>query len=133
MLCPCHSDLLYEECCKPFHEETQFPATPLELMRSRYAAFALNLPDYIIKTMAKSHPNYDSNLDLFRESITHFSLTTDFEGLEILSTSQSGDTGIVTFKAILKSDGNDISFIEESFFIRKNGKWIYHSGKKKTL
>ena len=41
MNCSCCSGKLYEECCEPFHSKKEFPKTAEELMRSRYAAFAI--------------------------------------------------------------------------------------------
>lgn len=37
--CPCFSGKPYGECCKPFHDGKKNPQ-PVEVMRSRYAAYA---------------------------------------------------------------------------------------------
>ena len=47
MNCPCCSGKLYEECCESFHSKKEFPKTAEELMRSRYAAFAIPNGDYL--------------------------------------------------------------------------------------
>src|SRR5437867_3549203 len=45
MKCPCHSGKKYSECCEPYHQGLPAP-TPLALMRSRYAAYALQNAEY---------------------------------------------------------------------------------------
>src|SRR5580704_19616031 len=53
--CPCHSGERYAACCGPFHDGTRVPATPVELMRSRYAAFARGLGEYLVETLSADH------------------------------------------------------------------------------
>ena len=53
-LCPCYSGKLYEECCEPFHSKKEFPKTAEELMRSRYAAFAIPNGEYLWQTTLPS-------------------------------------------------------------------------------
>ena len=46
MRCPCRKKsetTTYAECCELYHLGTVMPPTPQVLMRSRYAAFALQL------------------------------------------------------------------------------------------
>jgi len=50
MNCPCCSGKEYKNCCEPFHLNKELPKTPEELMRSRYAAFAMVLPEYLVDT-----------------------------------------------------------------------------------
>lgn len=47
--CPCHSGLAYADCCQPLHEGQTAPDAE-RLMRSRYSAYALRLPAYILHT-----------------------------------------------------------------------------------
>lgn len=49
-LCPCQSGQPYQACCQPYHQQQQFPANAMLLMRSRYAAYALKNIDYIVQT-----------------------------------------------------------------------------------
>ncbi len=121
MLCPCCSGKSYAECCEPFHKGA-LPATPLLLMRSRYAAYALNLPDYIIET---THPSSKRKpLAQWREGIVQFSTHFQFTGLDILEVGE----GSVTFTAHLTHAGSDASFSEKSGFQKVEGRWLYHSG-----
>ncbi|MCP4475976.1 MAG: hypothetical protein GY821_15710, partial [Gammaproteobacteria bacterium] len=51
MPCPCRSGQLYRQCCEPLIRGQQHAKTPLQLMRSRYIAYALENMDYIEATM----------------------------------------------------------------------------------
>ncbi len=119
MICSCHSGKLYEECCKPYHEGKAAP-TPVALMRSRYAAYALCNIDYIIQT---SHPDLRKKMGS-RQELIQFSKQTSFDNLTILEA--EGDT--VTFKAHLSQNGKDISFIERSLFKKVKDRWYYAEG-----
>ena len=121
MKCPCHSGKDYNICCEPYHKQEKLPETPLILMRSRYSAYALDLPNYIIETTHPESPLYEKNLGSWTTSIHQFSKTTLFEDLVIES---SGDTH-VTFFAKLTVAGNDVSFREHSLFEKLNGRLYY--------
>ncbi len=125
--CPCHSGLPYKTCCQPLHLGK--PASNAEeLMRSRYTAYALNLPDYIIKTTHPDNPAYLSDHKKWSSELLTFSETTQFLGLEILDSHEDDHEASVTFKAILKQNGQDASFTEKSRFLKENSHWLYFSG-----
>lgn len=124
MLCPCHSGDPYTQCCKPFHDGTP-PQNALQLMRSRYAAYALNLPDYIIKTTHPKNPHYSTNTSEWRLSLEQFSKTTSFDGLTILEFQETGLEAVVVFTAHLKQAGRDCSFTERSLFEKCGQNWLY--------
>ena len=48
--CPCMSGKSYAECCEPVIRGTRKAATPEELMRSRYSAYAKAEIDHIINS-----------------------------------------------------------------------------------
>jgi SEC-C motif-containing protein len=125
MLCPCHSKQSYRECCKPFHNGTAFPSTALQLMRSRYSAYALKKFDYILATAHPDSP-YKRDLNDIRTSYQ----STLFEDLEILEFIDGDVLAYVTFRAVLTQDGKDISFTEKSLFEKINHRWYYHSGER---
>ncbi|MCI5052677.1 MAG: SEC-C domain-containing protein [Simkaniaceae bacterium] len=111
MLCPCHSQKEYKECCQPYHNGTPAPS-PLKLMRSRYSAYALGLVDYILSTqIEKVSPT----------SIKQFCAQTSFDGLEILDHGPDW----VKFHATLSQQGQDVSFTEHSLFKRINNRLYY--------
>ena len=61
--CPCHSGLRYKACCAPFHDGAHEAPTPEALMRSRYAAFALGLGEYLVRTLPSTHPDLEKPRD----------------------------------------------------------------------
>ena len=134
-LCPCHSQRLYKDCCKPFHEKA-FCSNALELMRSRYSAYALVLADYIIKTTHPLNPAYSLDPE-WKKQILEFCRSTIFEDLQILEFIPGEKEAFVTFRAILKQKNKDVSFsetsfTETSFFIKENGRWFYRNGEIKN-
>ena len=77
--CPCHSGKSYESCCQRYH--TGEPAeNALKLMRSRYAAYALNLSDYLIQTTHPNNSSYTTDLTAWKKTIDEMSRTTQFAG-----------------------------------------------------
>lgn len=125
--CPCQSGKLYRECCRLFHEG-QLPATALELMRSRYAAYALCKPDYIIQTTHPANAQFSLDTVKWSEQIRDFCLNTEFRGLKIIDFQESPQTATVTFRAHLMQNGKDGSFTEKSYFEKVGERWLYHSG-----
>ncbi len=126
-ICPCGSMQAYKTCCAPFHKGV-LPKTALELMRSRYSAYALHLPDYIIETTHLDSPFFLKDPLIWRREITEFCLHTRFEKLEILHTEEKEDKGTVIFRAHLFQGDNNVSFQEDSSFLKVNGKWLYFKG-----
>lgn len=126
--CPCGSQKKYKKCCKVFHDKIRFPVNALELMKSRFSAFATSNSDYIISTTHQSNPDFTKDLKSWREDIFNFSKNTKFEKLEILEFLDDEVESFVTFKATLFQDKNDISFIEKSRFLTVDGKWLYVDG-----
>ena len=127
-ICPCGSTKKYKKCCKPFHDKITFPKTALELMKSRFSAFAVLIADYIIFTTHENNSDYISDLKLWNQDIMNFSKNTRFERLEILDFIEGEVESFVTFKATLFQDKNDISFIEKSRFLKTEGIWKYVDG-----
>jgi SEC-C motif-containing protein len=101
-------------------------------MRSRYAAYARGLVDYVIATTDPDGPAWEgrgTDLGVWRASIQRFARGTRFTGLEILEApAPLGPTGTVTFRARLLQGGGDASFSERSRFTHRGGNWRYHSG-----
>lgn len=128
--CPCHSGKLYSECCQLFHDGA-LPQNALQLMRSRYAAYALQLPDYLINSTHPTYPGMIQNRDEWRKQILHFCRNTRFDGLQILEFQEGSPVAYVTFFAKLSQKGRDVSFTEKSRFEKVNDKWFYQTGELK--
>lgn len=125
--CPCASKALYHKCCLPYHEGA-LPENAMRLMRSRYAAYALGLADYIIETTHAEHPEFSHDREKWKQSILQFSKSTNFDHLTIDEFVDGDESATVTFTAQLRQSGSDASFSEKSSFIKENGKWFYKSG-----
>jgi SEC-C motif-containing protein len=129
--CPCGSLLKYKKCCKAFHDKSKLPKTALELMKSRFSAFAVQNADYIIFTTHKDNPDFTSDIKSWKEDILNFSKNTDFVKLEILEFVDDKIESLenfVTFKASMKQNGEDISFVEKSRFLKDGERWLYVDG-----
>lgn len=115
--CPCGSGQTYGECCQPYHQGEPAP-TPEKLMRSRFSAFVMNLPDYVKATWHSS--TRPQTLDLTDSPA--------WASLQVLSSSESGNEGGVHFRAIYRA-GKGWGYLEESStFLREDGRWYYLSG-----
>lgn len=126
-LCPCHSQRPYATCCQPIHARKKRP-TPTELMRARYAAYALGDVRFVLQTEQPNPPRTAKEQAAQRRSLKQFCQTTQFLGLQILEeTTPAAGQATVTFRATLLQDGQDASFTEKSLFEMRNGRWVYIS------
>lgn len=87
-LCPCQvspkldfltAPIAYSDCCQPYHKCIKKAENAERLMRTRYSAFVLMMPDYIIKTTL---PAQQDLLDI--EAIEKWARETPWAGLEII-------------------------------------------------
>lgn len=131
--CPCLSALPYKKCCGPLHKGNPAP-TPQALMRSRFAAYALRMTGYIMKTTHPEGAHYQADANAWHKEILEFSSATRFKGLTILDapaplnsalTENEDDEAFVTFHAKLWARNEDHSFTEKSSFRRHDGQWKY--------
>lgn len=120
-LCPCGSGVAYDRCCGPFHRGEEVAPTAEALMRSRYAAFALGLPDHLLATW---HPRT-------RPATVELDPATEWVRLEVQDTDGGGpdDTeGEVEFTAHVRERGRRGQLHERSRFVRRAGRWFYLDG-----
>lgn len=96
------------------------PKSALELMKSRYSAYATGDIKYIIKT--------SSSKDLDKSELKEFSENCEFKNLEILEFSDGEKEAFVVFKATVFCEKIDNSFIEKSRFIKAKDRWLYVDG-----
>lgn len=131
--CPCqinpssddiNAPLLYKDCCQTYHdgicnkkanEETDnaegIKADSAErLMRTRYSAFVLVKPEYIVKTTL---PAQQALLDI--QAIESWAKETDWAGLEIVAhmPKLGKRHAQVEFKAYFNTTGNVADSLEE--------------------
>lgn len=118
--CACCSGKLFSACCSPFLSRKAQPKTVKQLMRSRYAAFALGgHGQYLLDTW---HP--DTAPAVNADDLG--SVDSNWLGLDILDTTQQGDRGTVEFCArFFDEQGNPQTHRENSRFVRMKGRWYY--------
>lgn len=116
--CPCYSGKAYADCCQPLHHGLAAPDAE-RLMRSRYSAYALKLPDYILQTW---------HTDTRPATLTQ----EDLKGikwlkLQVLShTPVDADNALVKFVATFQSgQQKKEQLTEHSQFVRVNDRWFY--------
>ena len=126
--CPCNPEASYKNCCYPLHARERKAETPLELMKSRFSAYAMELPDYIMQTTHPKNSYYLSDKAKWKKLIDESYGGVLFKKLEILEHTHNNVEGYVTFKATLEKLGQDISFQERSRFIFENSNWFYLDG-----
>ena len=97
-------------------------------MRSRFAAFALGLGDYLVDTLARAHEDRAHDAVSLARALGRARETQRFLGLRIAHHVMHEDRGEVLFVARVFERGQDRSFAELSEFIREDGRWRYLSG-----
>jgi SEC-C motif-containing protein len=130
MPCPCGSGNAYAGCCQPFHQGKR-PDNALKLMRSRYSAYALCLPAYIILTTHPANPQFCRDMTQWSKKISEFCSSAEFKKLEILDFQEKVPFATVTFIAHLSQGEKDTSFIERSYFEKSKSIWLYRNGQLK--
>ena len=132
--CPCQinptSDavntlLAYRDCCQPYHDRLYYSAednkadTAERLMRTRYSAFVLIKPEYIVKTTLPAQQNL---LDI--KVIESWAKETDWAGLEIVThmPKLGKRHAQVEFKAYFKTPEGLQAHHELSAFVKTKNK-----------
>ena len=121
-VCPCGSGTTYAACCGRWHAGALHLQAPdaQALMRSRYAAYVLELPDYLLATWHASTRPADA---------LHFEPGLRWLGLEVKRHASTGpDSAIVEFVARSKLGGRAHRLHETSRFVREAGRWYYVDG-----
>lgn len=121
--CVCCSGRSFSTCCEPFLSGKDKPRSIKQLMRSRYAAYALGgYADYLRMTW---HPRNAGKLSVADLEGNDY----QWKGLEILESLQKGELGRVEFKATFSDKGGpDQVHHERSAFARHKGQWYYLDG-----
>jgi SEC-C motif-containing protein len=118
MKCYCKSNIEFSNCCEPFIKGLQQPASALELMKSRYSAYATSNLEYINKTQIEQF-NLDDLIFL-----KNWSKNSHWQHLEIIN--YTVDT--VEFKAYYIFERTQHLLHENSKFIKIENKWVYENG-----
>ena len=97
-------------------------------MKSRYSAFVVKDPKYIIKTTHKDNIDYTLDTTTWSQTILEFCNNCKFHGLKIIDFIDGEDLAYVTFTATISCQKQDQSFTEKSLFLKENNLWKYKSG-----
>lgn len=117
--CPCSSGLNYINCCAPFHQNKENPATAEALMRSRFSAYALHLIDYLVATTHTSVRHLHQKIEIKKWATSNTWLRLEIcEALE----------DIVEFKAYFQHNKQHHVHNERSTFKQEQAKWYYLKG-----
>lgn len=134
--CPCGSGLSYEACCQPFHLGKKLPESAEELLRSRYSAYALVIPEYIVDT---NHPEAPENqgVDVLKAT-RQAARMQQFEGLDILRHEPGAQVdrceishrvrysmAVDDPRLVLQGGRRKYLRSERSVFVRENNSWLY--------
>jgi SEC-C motif-containing protein len=125
--CPCSSGKIYRECCEPFHLGHAKPQTAAQLMRARYAAYAMSTVDYLYET---SGPRVQKDFDA--ASTKNWSQSALWTGLEIIKEHKGAadDTvGVVEFIAHYTVKEKSFDHHEIATFEKHNGNWFFVDGR----
>lgn len=118
--CYCCCNKSFENCCEPFILGTKNPETCLQLMRSRYSAYATQNADYLVATTHISQRKYYS-----KSEILDWATSNIWQKLEIVSFSET----TVEFKAYyLDAHKKQNIHHEFSNFKFDDGFWLYVDG-----
>lgn len=117
--CPCGSGASYDGCCGPLVAGRRLAETPLELMRSRYTAFALGGREGLDHLFRTWHPRtrpprlVEDGLDTERT----------WTRLEVLGHGEDW----VEFDAHYTLDPGGTAGVqrEHSLFEQRGGRWVY--------
>lgn len=125
-LCPCGSKINYEKCCGLFITGAAVPATPEQLMRSRYTAFTEANVDYLMQTMKEA-----ASEGFNAENTRQWAQQVEWLGLEIVRAPlvKNGDNrGTVEFIASYRQQGQIQNIREVSEFLQDGERWFYIGG-----
>ncbi|KAA8490903.1 UPF0225 protein [Porphyridium purpureum] len=129
--CPCGGPL-YAECCGRLHTATSLADLSAfgaeEIMRARYAAFALGLPDFIILTTHPENIFFQADMSTWRRELKSYLKKVQYTALEVLNVTADAEEPVVHFRAH-SSEG---VLEEKSKFMRHDGAWLYKSGELKV-
>jgi SEC-C motif domain protein len=125
-ICPCGSNLNYDECCLPLIKGDRTALTAEQLMRSRYSAYAMKEIGYL---RASLHPDHRSDFD--EKTTRAWAESSEWHKLEILETVGGGaedSEGTVEFIATFTEKGLNREHREVSTFKKETGTWYLVKG-----
>lgn len=132
--CACGSALRYARCCRPHHQGTE-PATAVELMRSRFCAYARGEVAYLFRTLHPDHPDRAAGEAALCASVRTARQRLKYVRLRVLDHADGpgADEARVLFHAEIYEKGSDRSFAELSLFRKVGTSWRYLGGDARAI
>lgn len=112
--CPCGSGATYDACCGRLHRGAALARSAVELMRARYAAYAVGDADFVFTTWHPRTRPDDVTLDP----------ALSWTGLEVHGHGEDW----VEFTATYASPQGAGALHERSRFQQRAGRWLYVDG-----
>jgi SEC-C motif-containing protein len=125
-LCPCGTNIAYDECCGPVIRGERRADTAEKLMRSRYSAYVKKEIPYLRDSL---HPDHRADFD--EKSTRTWAENAEWYGLEIVRTVSGGpedNDGEVEFIARFSDHGTKREHHELARFGRIDSNWYFVSG-----
>jgi SEC-C motif-containing protein len=125
-ICPCGSNIAFEECCGPLIGGVRPAVTAEELMRSRYSAYVRKEISYLLYSL---HPDHRADFD--EKGTRAWAEGAQWHGLEIVDTvdGKAEDlTGKVEFIASYSDKSGRKDHHELAAFEKKDRVWFFVSG-----
>ena len=147
--CKCNSGKSYKDCCQFYHTALEESLslekhTPVDLLRSRYTAFAYRLPLYIMESTHETCRDYRNDRIAWVKDLNKSGMFDSYEfiGLENIGeieySNDEKDEAFVSFEVRLRAhedtgsyvEGQEIVIREKSRFLRDGNplRWRYSSG-----
>ena len=115
-------------CCRPLHEQQRSASSALAVMRSRFSAFALKKPAYIVQTYVEEERKTQ---DLF--ALEKSLLRTEWTKLEIIKVYSEGECERVQFAAYCVREDQQYVLKEDSAFRKEAMEWRYWGSASRSM
>ena len=130
--CACMCGSTYAECCAPLHEGGS-AADPVALIRARYTAFKYRLPDYVMRTTARSSGEWRDDTAAWRKDLLRFCDSYMYEGIRDIEPTSEGDGDASSYSYVVamveRGSIKMMDAVQTSRFERTgSGEWEYISG-----
>ena len=145
--CPCGSGLEYMKCCGAIHKSADAfaNATPEQIVRARYSAYAKREIDFIVGSVHPLNKNFQADIDQMKHDI-EINCYDNFELKQCNILEESfegeGEQQIAKVKFIATMTQRDsrekTAFMETSTFARagkhiRQGAWLYREGEVEAV
>jgi len=121
LCCICGNEKLLSECCLVIINGEKMAQNAEQLMRSRYSAYTLGRPDYILKSWHVSTRPVSLDLDT----------SVKWLGLKVLNRcAEKNDIAYVEFVARFNNNGVAGQMHERSRFMLEGEQWLYVDGQQ---